>query len=406
MTKPSLDRRRFGALLAGTLAASAVPGAVAPARAKAEDVRNADFDWVDVVRDRSVPARLYWPASGLPARPVPLIVFSHGLGQSRTGYSYLGRHWAANGYASLHVQHVGSDRTVWTGNPFEILDRLNDAANEREAIARAADLSFALDRILDAGQSAFAGSIDRGRIVAAGHSYGANTTLLIAGARVVRDCRPLDRRDARFKAGAVISAPPFYGERDLRSVLASVTIPTFHVTATEDEIQLPGRYSPVQDRLDVFEAVESPRKALAVFRGGSHSIFTDRPLTGGATLNPQVKQATAEGTLSFLDLALGGEEASLVAWSESWRSILAVAPSPCRLRCIGNPQDGLSDTAEKERPAPVRVSEVRGLRHPLRWTRAGKFRTGAIPHPPPRSLMFRCLSFLRRQPCGGSGFLA
>ena len=61
MTKPSLDRRRFGALLAGTLAASAVPGAVAPARSKAEDVRNADFDWVDVVRDRSVPARLYWP---------------------------------------------------------------------------------------------------------------------------------------------------------------------------------------------------------------------------------------------------------------------------------------------------------------------------------------------------------
>jgi len=58
------------------------------------------------------------------------------------------------------------------------------------------------------------------------------------------------------------------------------------VTATEDEVQLPGRYSPVQDGLDVFEAVGLPRKALAVFRGRSHSIFTDRPLTGGVTLNP------------------------------------------------------------------------------------------------------------------------
>lgn len=326
IAKRGLDRRRFGALVAGTLAASAVPSAVAPARATAEDVRNADFDWVDPARNRSVPARLYWPSSGLPARPVPLIVFSHGLGQSRTGYSYLGRHWAANGYASLHVQHVGSDRGVWTGNPFEILDRLNDAATEREAIARTADLSFALDRVLDVGQSPFAGSIDRGRIVAAGHSYGANTTLLLGGARVIREGRPLDRRDARFKAGIVVSAPPFYGERDLRSVLASVAIPTFHVTATEDEIQIPGRYSPVKDRLDVFEAVGSPRKALAVFRGGSHSIFTDRPLTGGATLNPQVKQATAEGTLAFLDLALGGDVAPLGAWSETWRPILAFAP--------------------------------------------------------------------------------
>lgn len=65
-------------------------------------------------------------------------------------------------------------------------------------------------------------------------------------------------------------------------MLAPVAIPTFHLTATEDVIQLPGRHSPVQDRLDVFAAVGSPRKLLAVFRGGSHSIFTDRPLTAGS----------------------------------------------------------------------------------------------------------------------------
>ncbi len=80
-------------------------------------------------------------------------------------------------------------------------------------------------------------------------------TLIVGGARVVREGRTIDRRDMRFKAGIVISAPPFYGERDLHAVLAAITIPTFHVTATADVIALPGRRSPVQDRLEVYEAV-------------------------------------------------------------------------------------------------------------------------------------------------------
>ena len=313
-------------MLVGGFAAGMVTRANRPAEATTEDVRIADLDWVDARRDRRVPARLYWPSPGAPMGPVPLIVFSHGLGQSRTGYSYLGRHRAANGYASLHVQHVGSDGTVWAGNPFEVLDRVNMAADEREAIARAADVSFALDCILDKN-SFFAAFIDPARIVAAGHSYGANTTLLVGGARVVREGRTIDRRDMRFKAGIVISAPPFYGERDLRAALAAISMPTFHVTATADVIELPGRWSPVQDRLDVYDAVGTTRKALAVFEGGSHSIFTDRPLTGGATLNPQVKQATAEGSLAFFDLAFRGDPLPLGLWCETWRPLLAVAPT-------------------------------------------------------------------------------
>ncbi|WP_232628702.1 alpha/beta hydrolase family protein [Methylobacterium sp. Leaf118] len=323
--RPGFSRRRFGGLLVGGLATGVATRAIRPAAAASEDVRIADLDWVDAGRARPVPARLYWPSSETRAGAVPLIVFSHGLGQSRTGYAYLGRHWAANGYASLHVQHVGSDGSVWAGNPFAILDRVNVAADEREALARAADVSFALDRILGA-DSAFAPFIDRTRLVAAGHSYGANTTLILGGARVVRDGRMLDRRDRRFKAGIVISAPPFYGERDLHAVLGAVTLPTFHVTATADVIALPGRRSAVQDRLDVYAAVGTTRKALAVFEGGSHSIFTDRALTGGARLNPQVKQATAEGALAFLDLTFRDDSSPLAAWSETWRPILAVAP--------------------------------------------------------------------------------
>ena len=80
--------------------------------------------------------------------PVPLVVFSHGIGGSRSGYSYLGRYWASQGFASLHLQHVGSDTSIWFGNPFGLPGRLQDAAQEGEAIARVHDLHFALDRLL------------------------------------------------------------------------------------------------------------------------------------------------------------------------------------------------------------------------------------------------------------------
>lgn len=291
-------------------------------------MRIVDFDWVDAARGRSVPVRLYGPGAAAQAGPVPLIVFSHGLGGHRRGYSYLGERLSARGHASLHVQHVGSDTSVWLDNPFTLLDRLGDAAHEREAVERARDMSFVLDQVLDPAVSPVGDYVDRRRVFAAGHSYGANTTLLVVEAQVVRDGRKVTYRDPRFKAGIVISAPPFFGEQDLRRVLGAIEVPTLHVTATEDYIRLPGIYSPPQDRVEVYEAVGTPRKALAVFRGGAHSIFSDHVMTGGITLNPLVKEATAELCLAFLDEVFEGNDAPLTDWAVRWKPILAVAPTP------------------------------------------------------------------------------
>jgi hypothetical protein len=73
----------------------------------------------------------------------------------------------------------------------------------------------------------------------------------------------------------------------------------------------------------VFEAIGSQPKALAVFQGGSHSIFTDRALTGGAELNPRVKTATQELTLAFLRSVLEGRDDALTGWPTRHRDILA-----------------------------------------------------------------------------------
>ena len=279
-----------------------------------------DFEWLDTARARRVPVRLYLPEAARPATPAPLVVFSHGIGGSRQGYSWLGRHWASRGYASLHLQHVGSDRSLWSGNPFELVGRLQGAAQDAEALARVRDLSFALDQLL-AGE--LAARIDAQRIVAAGHSYGANTVLLASGAAVQRDGRELSLRDPRIQAAILLSAPPFYGEAAPERILGPVRVPSLHVTATEDVIRIPGYWSGAEDRVAVFDATGSAHKTLAVFNGGSHSIFTDRAGTGGAQLNQQVKEATRALSVAFLDSVFKGDSQALAAWPQQFAGIVA-----------------------------------------------------------------------------------
>ena len=321
------NRRRVIGLLGSSAALGLAAGCgllgVLPREASAEEAGydTLEQDWLDVARGRSVPVRLYMPRRASASRPAPLVVFSHGIGGSRRGYSYLGTHWASNGWASLHLQHVGSDRALWSGSVWSVVSRLQAAAQEAEAIARAQDIRFALDCVL--GDASTAGRLDASRIAAAGHSYGANTTLLVSGAQVRRDNATVELRDPRIKAGIVISAPPFYGEGDPRDILGPVTLPTLHVTATDDIIRIPGYYSGLDDRLAVYEAVGSTRKWLAVFEGGSHSMFTDRGATGGVTLNPRVKAATKNLSMAFLQSVFEGQDATLQEWRDAFAPLLA-----------------------------------------------------------------------------------
>jgi pimeloyl-ACP methyl ester carboxylesterase len=328
----ALSKKTARACLVASLATfwfSAVSGAAEPVAASiaaqsAASVgayRPVDFAWTDVSRAREVPARLYLPEAAKPGAPVPLVVFSHGLGGSRFGYSYLGRHWASLGIASLHVQHEGSDRAVWFGNIFKLMSNLQNAASEQNAVARAKDVSFAISQLLGDGEYAL--SVDRNKIAVAGHSYGANTAMLIGGATVLRDGKPLTLRDDRVKALVLISAPPFAGEGDMAEILKPMAIPTLHVTGTEDVIRVPGYRSDFQDRLAVFDAQSFPQKMITVFKGATHSIFTDRIDRAGLELNEKVKRATREVSGLFLRSVLRGDSpVSIDEWAKSENALL------------------------------------------------------------------------------------
>jgi len=73
-----------------------------------------DLDWNDTARGRSLPLKVRVPDG---ADKVPLVIFSHGLGGSREGGKAWGEHWAQHGYLVIHVQHPGSDDSLWKGHP-------------------------------------------------------------------------------------------------------------------------------------------------------------------------------------------------------------------------------------------------------------------------------------------------
>lgn len=278
-----------------------------------------DLEWVDRARGRRVPATLFWPAAADAGAPVTLVVFSPGIGSSRDGYTHLGRYWARHGIASLHLQHVGSDRALWHGDPLGVLARLRSAAGATEAIARAGDLHYALDRLL---ASRLGPHIARDGIVAAGHSYGANTTLLAIGASIPGIEGTASLRDRRIAAAILISAPPFYGAKDLAPILSGISIPTLHITTREDVIRIPGFVSGPGDRLKVFDATGSAFKALAVYAQGSHNVFTDRRYFDSREVADTVKQATQTLSTAFIDELRTRRTGMLDDWARTHRALL------------------------------------------------------------------------------------
>lgn len=283
------------------------------------EIEEVSFAWHDENRDRAVPALLFKPTHQQKAPA--LIVFSHGLGGSKERYAYLGQYWASQGYASLHLQHVGSDRQVWRGSRLLLPFRLMDAADATEALARVQDVTFALDQIL---ASKHATDFDNNTIIMAGHSYGANTSMLLSGAQVEQNGTLVSLKDDRIKAAILISTPPFYNDQPLAKVLAQVNIPTLHITTTEDEIRVPGFYSSPQDRFDLYNAMASPYKVLAVFSSGSHNIFSGWRRSADSTPQQQViKAATQALSSAFIAQVTTGDDRAMNLWVQQHQAVLA-----------------------------------------------------------------------------------
>nr|BFE60532.1 hypothetical protein GCM10020063_050580 [Dactylosporangium thailandense] len=133
-------------------------------------------------------ARVSAPVTGT---ALPVIVFSHGFGQSARSYEPLAGYWAAHGFVVVQPTHPDS-RT---------LNRPLDPDTWRTRIT---ELSRAIDELdaLAAAVPGLPGRVDRTRVAVAGHSWGAQTASTLLGARTPSG---EDFTDPRVSAGVLLA---------------------------------------------------------------------------------------------------------------------------------------------------------------------------------------------------------
>jgi predicted dienelactone hydrolase len=275
------------------------------------EVASVSYDWVDSARNgRKVPVKIYYPEKG--QGPFPVIVFSPGLGGSREGYEYLGRHWASHGYVSVHVQHLGSDDAVWKGSKQPEQDLARAAADPGNAVARPKDVSFVLDRVTELNRDVtpLKGRLDLRAVGMAGHSFGGWTTLAVAGQMLGARLQS-SLVDPRFKAAIAMSAP-VARTTDLDRAYAKISMPILHMTGTLDDSPIGDTKAP--ERRVPFDHIPAPGQYLVIFQGGDHMIFAgQRRQAGKGEKDPRFHDLILQGTTAFWDAYLKGDAAAK-AW--------------------------------------------------------------------------------------------
>ncbi|CAN5322085.1 acetylhydrolase [soil metagenome] len=246
----------------------------------AAPIRTITGEWADPERKRTIPFKAYIPSSG--AGPFPVVIVSHGLGGTRDGISYLGKAFAAHGFISVHIQHPGSDDTLWRGNahPFEAM---RGATTNLEVIMnRPKDVSFVLNEIArrkGAGEEPWLNA-DMDRVAVAGHSYGAYTALASAGRRLVGlGNAEVNLSDARIKACIALS-PPAQQRETTNGSYSKFAVPCLHMTGTQDGIS-PVTGQPENRRIP-FETIQGVDEYLLTLAGGDHGVFNGSALDNNA----------------------------------------------------------------------------------------------------------------------------
>lgn len=266
------------------------------------------------------------------------VIFCHGLSASGSEYTELSRHWAAHGYLVIHPTFpdwIGAvaraepqlgldpagDLTGWAGDPkvrSRMYEILHTPSYWLERIRIVSQVMGSLDTVIEASCGHQPASI-RGAI--AGHSFGAYTAQLFAGAEIdVPGKGPCSFKDKRFAAAILLSAQG-RNQQGLRAgSWDGIDGPLLNVTGTRDG------GAKGQDwhwKVEPYEFAPEGDKYLAVLMDADHYLGgIARPDQSPV---PAQKNAVEELTLAFLDAYLAGDVAAK-AWLGKIAGIVGGCP--------------------------------------------------------------------------------
>ena len=261
--------------------AAAIGGLTSGCRALAPDIPDAsrpgtavDLAWTDAARQRTLPLRVRWPADG-PTPPTggwPVVLFSHGLGGTVAGGEVWGKAWSAAGLVVVHLQHPGSDIEAVRRGARDFTDRtgLRAAMGPAQLLARLQGVGFVLDELSrrhanDDGRWA---QVRPHAVGLAGHSFGAHTTLGMAGQRYPGHPGIDEPRLAAF----IAFSPTLPAQGDPKRAFDRLTRPVLCITGTRDD-DVVGVGATPDRRIGVFAALPTGGKAQLVLEDADHMTF-------------------------------------------------------------------------------------------------------------------------------------
>jgi predicted dienelactone hydrolase len=221
----------------------------------------------DGVRNKDLEVSIEYPTRG--TGPFPIIIFSPGYGGSSHTYEGLISYWTSYGYVCIRPAHADAGAMKDSMNDLlamrsdqrkenekrlrererqratpdsqiksrpNLVEMIWDKEREPQWRDRVRDVTLILDSLNDIEKNypELAGKMDHARIGVGGHSYGAFTATLTAGARTFGN-PPLTLGDPRVKAIIAMSPQGVASNRGLTvDSWRDVKVPAMYMTGSRD----------------------------------------------------------------------------------------------------------------------------------------------------------------------------
>lgn len=247
----------------------------------------------DSKRKKELQLRINYPDD---SGPFPIVIWSHGAFGTKDNYLLLMEYWASYGYITIQANHSDS-RALGT--------KVGDPMGFRDWQSRPADVSFILDALdeLEKKLPSLKGKLNPKQVGVGGHSFGANTAQLIAGATAVIRGGEKSFEDKRVMAVVLLSGQG-PGEMLTAKSWQNISKPMLVMTGSADGPTRTGQ--PAEWRKKPYELSPNGNKFLVWVEGLDHGY-------GGITgvnFNPKNKpneehvKYTKMATLAFWDAYL------------------------------------------------------------------------------------------------------
>lgn len=247
---------------------------------------------------RQIPLDLYWPKGINVAQKLPIVIISHGLGEDRGNYAYLGNHLASYGFVVAIPEHPESNAAKLQ----KAYSGFGEPPRPAEFLDRPKDITFVLDRLPTVAPT-LKTQLNLQQVGIVGHSLGGYTAFATAGAELnfpkiqefcknnrslnistLLQCRAMDLpaqnyalQDSRIKA--IIAVNPLTSVIQGQQSLAKIQIPVLMVGSGQDAI------TPiVPEQINPFTWLTAPKKYLAIIDKATHFSMIGESTQGEGVL--------------------------------------------------------------------------------------------------------------------------